>query len=155
MTTLIIIILLIVLGVILLLLEFLVIPGITLAAVGGVLMIAGGIYLAYDTYGNTIGHLTVLGSLVLCGIALVLALKSRTWNRIMLKAEVDSKVEKLEEEKVHVGDQGVCISRLAPMGKIKINRLVVEAKSTGAYIDEKTKVEVIGILDKIVIVKPL
>ncbi|WP_321295884.1 NfeD family protein [Marinifilum fragile] len=150
-----IIVLLILLGVLLLLLEFLVIPGITLAAIGGVLMIGGGIYLAYDHYGNTIGHLTVLATIIFCGISLVLALKSNTWNKIMLKTEVDSKVDKLEEEKIHIGDQGVCLSRLAPMGKIKINKTVVEAKSTGAYIDEKSKVEVIGVMDKIVIVKPI
>ncbi|PXX96124.1 hypothetical protein DF185_20285 [Marinifilum breve] len=150
-----IIVLLILLGVLLLLLEFLVIPGITLAAIGGVLMIGGGIYLAYDHYGSTIGHLTVLATIIFCGISLVLALKSNIWNKIMLKAEVDSKVEKLEEEKIHVGDQGICLSRLAPMGKIKINKTVVEAKSTGAYIDEKSKVEVIGVMDKIVIVKPI
>jgi membrane-bound ClpP family serine protease len=85
----------------------------------------------------------------------VLALKSNTWNKIMLKAEVDSTIDKLEDEKVNVGDQGTCVSRLAPMGKIKVNKKIVEAKSTGAYIDEKTKVEVIGILDKVVIVKPI
>lgn len=150
-----IIVLLIVLGVLLLLLEFLVIPGITLAAIGGVLMIAGGIYLSYDHYGNTIGHLTVLATIIFCTLSLILALKSNTWNKIMLKTELDSKVEKLESEKVKVGDQGICVSRLAPMGKIKLNKKIVEAKSTGVYIDEKTKVEVVGILDKIVIVKPI
>lgn len=150
-----IIVLLILLGIILLLLEFLVIPGVTLAAIGGVLMIAGGIYLAYDNYGNMVGHLTVLATIIACGIALVVALKSKTWNKIMLKAEVDSKVEKLEEKKINVGDQGICLSRLAPMGKIKVNKTIVEAKSTGAYIDERSKVEVVGIMDKIVIVKPI
>jgi membrane-bound ClpP family serine protease len=153
--TLFIIILLIVLGVVLLLLEFLVIPGITLAAIGGVLMIAGGIYLSYDHYGTAIGHWTVLATIVFCGGVLALALKSKTWNKIMLNAEVDSKVDKLEEESITIGDQGVCMSRLAPMGKIKINKTIVEAKSTGAYIDEKSKVEVVGIVDKTVIVKPL
>lgn len=150
-----IIILLIVFGVVLLLLEFLVIPGITLAAVGGVVMIVGGIYLSYDHYGSSIGHLTVLATLVFCAIVLVLVLKSNTWNKIMLKTEIDAKVDKLEENTVSVGDQGVCVSRLAPMGKVKINKIIVEAKSTGMYINEKTKVEVIGVIDKTVIVKPI
>lgn len=150
-----IIVLLIVFGVVLLLLEFLVIPGITLAAVGGVVMIVGGIYLSYDHYGSSIGHLTVLATLVFCAIVLVLVLKSNTWNKIMLKTEIDAKVDKLEENTVSVGDQGVCVSRLAPMGKVKINKIIVEAKSTGMYINEKTKVEVIGVIDKTVIVKPI
>ena len=150
-----IIVLLIVLGIGLLLLEFLVIPGVTVAALGGVLMIGGGIYLSYDHYGSSIGHMTVLGTLIFCGISLALALKSKTWQKIMLKAEVDSKVEKLETEDITVGDQGICVSRLAPMGKIKLNKKIVEAKSTGVYIDEKTNVEVVGVIDKIVIVKPI
>jgi membrane-bound ClpP family serine protease len=150
-----IIVLLILLGVLLLLLEFLVIPGVSLAAIGGVLMILGGIYLAYDHYGNTIGHLTILASIMVCSISLILALKSNTWNKIMLNTEIDSKVEKLEEEKIKVGDHGICMSRLAPMGKIKVNKIIVEARSTGAYIDEKSKVEIVGIMDKIVIVKPI
>ena len=66
--TIFIIVLLIVLGIGLLLLEFLVIPGVTVAALGGVLMIGGGIYLSYDHYGSSIGHMTVLGTLIFCGI---------------------------------------------------------------------------------------
>jgi membrane-bound ClpP family serine protease len=150
-----IIVLLIVFGIVLLLLEFLVIPGITLAAVGGILMIVGGIYMSYEHYGNSIGHLTVLSTIVLSGISLALALKSKTWDKIMLNTEVDSKVLKLDDANISVGDQGVCVSRLAPMGQVKLNQKIVEARSTGTYVDEKTKVVVVGIIDKIVIVKPI
>jgi membrane-bound ClpP family serine protease len=150
-----IIVLLITLGITLLLLEILVLPGITLAAIGGVVMMGAGIYLSYHQYGSTVGHFTVLGTLILSGSALVLVLKSKTWNRIKLDAEIDSKVDKLDESSVSVGDVGICISRLAPMGKIRVNKTVMEAKSQGTYIDEKTKVEVVGIMDKVVIVKPL
>ena len=150
-----IIVLLIVLGIALLLLEFLIIPGVTVAALGGVLMIGGGIFLSYDHYGSSIGHMTVLATIIFCSISLAVALKSKTWQKIMLKTEIDSKVEKLELENITVGDRGVCISRLGPMGMVKLNEKIVEAKSTGVYIDEKAYVEVVGIIDKIVIVKPI
>ena len=150
-----IIILLLVLGVVLILLEFFVLPGITVAGIAGIVMMFCGIYLSYDHYGNTIGHLTVLGSVVFSLLALWLALKSGTWNRIMLKTEVDSKVEKLEKNVVVVGDEGICLSRLAPMGQVRINNHIVEAKSTGIYVDEKTEVKVIKIVDKIIVVKPI
>lgn len=153
--TIFIIILLIVFGVVLLLLEFFVLPGITVAGIGGVVMMLGGIYLSYHHYGSTTGHLTVIGALVFNLLALWLALKSGTWNRIMLKTEIDSKVEKLEDDLVHIGDKGICLSRLAPMGQVKINNHIIEAKSTGSYIDEKTPVEVIKIVDKIIVVKPI
>jgi len=153
--TIFIIILLLVLGVVLILLEFFVLPGITVAGIAGVLMMLGGIYLSYHHYGNMIGHLTVLGSVVFSLLALWLALKSGTWNRIMLKTEISSKVEKLEEDSVVVGDEGVCLSRLAPMGQVRINNNIVEAKSIGTYVDEKTEVKVIKIVDKIIVVKPI
>jgi membrane-bound ClpP family serine protease len=73
----------------------------------------------------------------------------------MLNTEVDSKVLKLDDANISVGDQGVCVSRLAPMGQVKLNQKIVEARSTGTYVDEKTKVVVVGIIDKIVIVKPI
>lgn len=153
--TIFIIILLLALGVVLILLEFFVLPGITVAGIAGVLMMLGGIYLSYHHYGNMIGHLTVLGSVVFSLLALWLALKSGTWNRIMLKTEINSKVEKLEEDSVVVGDEGVCLSRLAPMGQVRINNNIVEAKSIGTYVDEKTEVKVIKIVDKIIVVKPI
>ncbi|PKQ65119.1 hypothetical protein BZG02_04645 [Labilibaculum filiforme] len=150
-----IIVLLIVFGIVLLLLEFLVIPGITVAAIGGVLMIVGGIYMSYDHYGSSIGHLTILATVIFGIISLFLALKSKTWNKIMLNTEVDSKVQKLDDENINIGDQGICVSRLAPMGKVKLDQKIVEARSTGSYVDEKTKVIVVGIVDKVVIVKPI
>ncbi|WP_372752789.1 NfeD family protein [Labilibaculum sp.] len=150
-----IIILLIVFGIVLLLLEFLVIPGVTVAAIGGILMIAGGVYMSYHHYGYSVGHLSILSVIILFGASFALALKSKTWNKIMLKTEVTSKVEKMEDSDVLIGDQGVCTSRLAPMGMVKMNNKIVEAKSMGTYIDEKTPVEVVGIIDKIIIVKPI
>lgn len=153
--TIFIIVFLLVLGVVLILLEFFVLPGITVAGVGGVVMILGGIYLSYSHYGNTIGHLTVLASVVFSLIALWLALSSGTWDRLKLKTEIDSKVEKLEDNLVQVGDQGICLSRLAPMGSVRINNHIVEAKSTGTYVDERTLVEVIKIVDKVIVVKPI
>jgi len=153
--TIFIIILLLVFGVVLLLLEFFVLPGITVAGIGGIVMMLGGIYLSYHHYGSTVGHLTVLASVVFSLLALWLALKSGTWNRIMLKTEIDSKVDKLEKDLVQIGDQGICLSRLAPMGQVRINNHIIEAKSTGTYVDEKTKVEVIKIIDKVIVVKPI
>ncbi len=147
--------LLIALGILLLLLEFFVIPGITFAAIGGVLLIGGGIFLAYHHYGSTIGHMVSGISVLVAAVALLVVLKSNTWNKIKLKAQIDAKVEKLDEDMLCAGDRGVCLSRLAPMGKIRVNGQIVEGKSMGNYIDEKSKVEIVDIVDQIVIVKPI
>ena len=54
------IIILIILGVVLLLLEFLVIPGTTIAGIGGILLIAIAVYYGYEVYGTKTGHIAFL-----------------------------------------------------------------------------------------------
>ncbi|MFA8432972.1 MAG: NfeD family protein [Marinifilaceae bacterium] len=148
------ILLLILLGIVLLLLEFLVVPGITIAGIGGVLLLVGGIFLSYHSYGIQTGHYTLIGTLLFTGMVLMLALKSKTWKKLMLDAQIDSKVEKFEEDKIKEGDEGVALTRLAPMGTVSINNIVLEGKSIGPFIDEKTSVVVVKVVNKIVIVKP-
>ena len=58
-------------------------------------------------------------------------------------------------EAVAVGAKGVTISRLSPMGKVEIDGKLYEAKSGGEYIDQRTKVEVVGFENFAVIVKKM
>lgn len=62
------IILLIIAGLILLLLE-LVIPGGVVGTIGGIATIAG-IILMYDIYGNLYGTISLVVSLIVCGVGL-------------------------------------------------------------------------------------
>lgn len=148
-------ILLIVVGIILLVLEFVVIPGITVAGIGGVILCAAGIILSYKEYGVAIGNYTLLGSILLFTIVIVYSLKAKTWKKIALNSEIDSKVNVIDHEHLHVGDTGIALSRLAPMGKARINGITVEAKSTGIYIAENTDIEVIKVNGSNITVKPL
>ncbi len=119
------IVLLLLLGIVLLLLEFLVVPGVTIAGIGGVIMMGGGIYLAYTTYGSTVGHIILLSVLVVNIVLIMYALKSRTWKKFMLESKVDSSVD-TDTPEINVGDTGSCVTRLAPMGKVRIGDIVVE-----------------------------
>ena len=56
--------------------------------------------------------------------------------------------------KIKPGDEGITISRLSPMGKLRINNMVIEASSTGEYINPRTKVVVVRLSGPKVIVKP-
>lgn len=150
-----IIVLLVVVGIALLVLEFVVIPGITIAGIGGFILSFAGIFLSYKLFGTAIGTYTLLGSILLFVIAIVYALKAKTWKKIALNSEIDSKVNVIDHENLHVGDTGIALSRLAPMGKAKINGITVEAKSTGIYIPENTEIEVIKVNGSNITVKPL
>ncbi len=146
------VILLIALGILLVLLEILVIPGTTIAGVGGILFLAGGIYFAYDKFGTTVGHYILLGVILFIILSLYFSLKSKTWSKLMLHSKIESKTNIIDEDKVKKGDSGVTITRLAPMGRVLINGENVEAKSEH-FIDQNVEIEVEKILDYKIIVK--
>ena len=74
----------------------------------------------------------------------------------MLNKDIESKVEVgLEKEIIKVGDRGEAITRMAPIGKVLINGLVVEGKSQKGFVDQHTPVEVIKVLNTQVIIKPI
>ena len=58
-------------------------------------MIAG-IWLAYARIGITEGHYTLAATLGVNVIGLLLALRSKTWNKAMLSTEVASKVRTID-----------------------------------------------------------
>ena len=149
------IILLILVGVALLVAEFFVFVGSVVAGVAGFVLTATGVFLAYKTYGTSVGNYTLIGAGILFLIAVYFALRSKTWKKIALHSELDGKVNTIDEHEIKVGDKGVTVSKVAPMGKVRVNDVVVEAKSTGIYIEENTDIEVIKVYGSNILVKPL
>ncbi|GAB4304270.1 MAG: hypothetical protein Kow0068_26100 [Marinilabiliales bacterium] len=149
------VVLLILLGVILVLLEFLVFPGVTVAGIAGTLFIAAGVYYSYSKFGYSVGNYTLAGSIVFVLLVIIYALRGKTWKKVALDTAVDSKVNTIEDNKIKPGDTGVCVSRLAPMGKVLINGEYYEAKSYSNFIDHKTEIVVVKIENGKLIVKPI
>lgn len=150
------IILLIALGILLFVIEFLLIPGVTIAGIGGAVVMGVAVYMSYKTHGNTVGNYTLIATLILTIGGFTYALRAKTWNRLMLKKNIDGKVEVgLENETIKVGDRGESITRMAPVGKVLINGLVVEGKSQRGFLDQHKPVEVIKVLNTQVIIKPI
>jgi membrane-bound ClpP family serine protease len=133
---------LIIVGLLFLILEILVVPGTTVVGVVGFILIAIGVWQTYAAYGTPAGHWVLAGTLVLTIAALVLSLRSDTWKRFMLKSNLDGKANTFDEDAVKVGDEGIAISRLAPMGKALINNQYFEVSSSGDLIDEQSKIVV-------------
>jgi membrane-bound ClpP family serine protease len=149
------IIFLIVVGIILVLLEFLVIPGTTISAIAGLLLISSGIYLSYTNLGSNTGHLVFAGTAIATTLAIIFSLRSKTWKKAMLNTEITGVANTYEMTKIQVGDKGITMSRLAPMGKVMVNDNVYEAKTFSQFVDQKTEIEIIKIEQNIIIVKPL
>ncbi|PLX15022.1 MAG: hypothetical protein C0599_17695 [Salinivirgaceae bacterium] len=150
------VIILILLGVVLLLLEFLVIPGTSIAAIGGIIFMGTGVYMAYETFGTFIGNWVLAGSLVFFVVSFIWAIRSGTWKKYGLKANIDGVVSQTEAlDEVKKDDEGVTVSRLNPMGRVKINSKYYEAHSYEGYIDQQTPVKVIKVDYNKIIVKQI
>ena len=151
------IIFLIILGLLLFVVEFMLIPGISVAGIGGAVCLLTAIVFSFVSFG-TQGGLLVLGLTVIVMVLLtVLMLKAGTWKKFMLKTSIDSKVDTVgaEEGKVKAGDRGVTVTRLAPGGKVLVNGEYYEAKSIDILLDPRQEIEVVRIDDNKLIVKPI
>ena len=148
------IVLIILLGLFLFILEFFVFPGVTVAGIGGLIFTSGGVFLTYQNYGTTYGSIALVATLFVGIILMVLSFRSKTWNRLMLHSKVEGQVETVEESNIHVGDEGVAITRLNPIGKVMINSELIEGKCPGHFVDENTAVVVKEVHKTYIIVKP-
>lgn len=150
------IIILIVLGIFLFVIEFLLVPGVTIAGIGGLVLTVFGVYKSFNDFGPTVGIWVLIGTILLSVFVIAMSLRARTWNKLMLSTNIDGTVDRdLEENQVKPGDKGEALTRLAPMGKIMINGLVREAKSVEGYVDEHTKVEIVSIEGTRISVRPI
>ncbi len=150
------IILLILFGIFLFIVEFFLIPGVTIAGIGGAILVGVSIYFAYKTHGSTTGNLTLLGAFLVILVTLVVAFRSDTWKKLMLGSEVQGKVTYgLENGRIKVGDTGETVTRLNPVGRVMVNDILVEAKSMAGFVDQNKKVTVIKVLTTQIVVKPL
>lgn len=150
-----IILLLILLGIVLMLIEFTILPGITIAGIGGILVFAYSIYLAFTSYGTLAGFLTLGFVLIVSPLLVVFLFRGKTGKKLTLGAVVSGVANEIDTEKLKVGDTGVTVGRLAPMGKARINDLVVEVKSNGLFVDPGEKVKIIQIEKSLITVEPL
>jgi membrane-bound ClpP family serine protease len=151
-----IIIILIVLGILLFVIEFLLVPGVTIAGIGGLILTTFGVYKAFSDFGATVGIWVLIGTILLSVFVIAMSLRARTWNRLMLKTNISGSVDtNLTEQQVKTGDRGTTLTRLAPMGKILVNDLVREAKSIEGFVDEHSEIEIVSVEGTRISVKPI
>jgi membrane-bound ClpP family serine protease len=149
------IVILILVGLILLLVETLLIPGFAVTGILGIASMGGACYLAFTNHGNTAG-IIVTAICIILGVGLVfLALRSSTWKKATLETSLDEAVDvKPEQKGITAGDKGVALSRLAPIGMIRLeDGTKVEAASVDGLINAGTTVVVDSIAAEKIFVK--
>ncbi len=150
-----IILFLVFLGIVLLLIEFAIIPGVTIAGIGGLLMLGAAVYFAFKIYGTVAGFVALIFVLVVSPILIFRMFKTRMGKKMMLDSKITGISSEIKPGTVHTGDEGITVSRLAPIGKVRIGSEIFEAKSTGSFIDQNTRIRVVDILRMQIIVEPI
>lgn len=139
-------------AILLILLEIFLLPGITIAGISGFLFAIGGLIYAYMV-NATMGHIALATSVVAFAAIFFWLLRAKSFHRVALHTEVDSKLVSSRELGIDPGDEGITLSRLAPIGKATIKGITVEAKSQDELIDEDCAVVVVRVDGYNVIVK--
>ena len=149
------IVILILVGLILLLVETLLIPGFAVTGILGIISMGAACYLAFTRLGNTAGVI-VTAICIILGFGLVLlALRSSTWKKATLETKLDEAVDvKPEQKGIEAGATGVAVSRLAPIGMIRLeDGTKVVAASADGLINAGTPVVVDSVVSEKIFVK--
>ncbi|MDR0989269.1 MAG: nodulation efficiency protein D (NfeD) [Prevotellaceae bacterium] len=146
---------LIAVAIVLLLVELFLIPGTSIAGLLSGCCFVFACYFAFSRSGATAGYITLVISIVACAGAVVWFMRSKTLDHIALKEEITSTVDREVPPEVKVGGTGIAITRLALIGSAEIAGRIVEVKSSGGFLDEKTPIVVSRITDGIILVEPL
>lgn len=149
------VIFLVLLGLFFLVAELVFLPGAALGVILSLASYAAATYFAFVRIGMVGGFITLGIILLLSLIATIISLRAKTWQRFALKNKVEGQSMQTPAEEVRIGDCGVTISRLSPMGKVMIGGKEYEAKSAEAYIDQRTEVTVTGFENFTIIVKSI
>lgn len=142
-------------GLALIIVELIFIPGTTVVGLLGAGFSIVGIVLCYDTFGSTTGFYVLIGMLVVTLFTLFLSFRSGAWSKFSLKSAIDGKVNEGIMTNIHVGDEGVTISNLRPMGKAEFNNRPFEVKTSGNFVASGEKVKITQIESHQIVVEPL
>ena len=143
---------LIVMAIVLFLIELFLVPGISVAGFGALACVIYANYHAFTYLGTGAGLITLAISIVTGIGSIVWFMQSKTLDKISLKKNITSKVDKHAEHSLIVGDTGISTTRLALIGQAEINGKIVEVRSIDGFLDEKTPIIVKRISDGAVLV---
>jgi membrane-bound ClpP family serine protease len=145
---------LVVVGLVLLLIEILFVPGTTVVGIIGFVVLAIGVGLSFKYFGREVGWMALGTTSVLAGVTLYVSFKSNLWARFALKSAITSKVNE-DPQGIAVGEEGVALSALRPIGKAEIGKRTFEVKTQGGYVETGKRIRIIQIVSNQIIVEPI
>ncbi|MFT5954392.1 MAG: membrane-bound ClpP family serine protease [Cyclobacteriaceae bacterium] len=151
----IIVISLIVFGLGLIIVEVIFVPGTTVVGIAGLIIGTYGVYEAYSSFGTTTGHVVLGITILTSAVSLILALKSKSWERFSLSESNTGRVNDDFKVELNVGDIGKTISSIKPVGKALFNDVIIEVRSNGEYIAENQNVKVLRVEPNKIVIEPI
>jgi len=140
-------------GILLILVELFLIPGVGVAGFLGLASFGGSCYYAFAHFGTSMGTIVTVVCVSMTLGLLYYTLRAKTWKKLALDTVIDSKPKPWES--ISVGDPGITVTRLAPMGMARFGSVTCEVKSMENIIDPGVNIEVVSVEDKIIYVKPV
>lgn len=142
-------------GICLIVIEVIFIPGTTVVGIAGFICLGFVVYLGFTYFDNTTGTIILITTFAGSVTVLILAFKSKAWQRFSLKDENSGRYNEDFKLTLHVGEQGITISSLRPSGKALFQDKEIEVRSNGEYIKENETVEVTRIESNKIYVAPI
>ena len=144
---------LIIAGLILFIIEVFLLPGISIAGIISAVCLLYANYYAFDTMGTLPGCITLVISAIGVITITIWFMRSKTVDKLSLKKTIDYKPEPLKGLNLKAGDEGIALTRLALIGNAEFDGNIIEVRSTGDFIEEKSKIRIERIRDGIVMVE--
>lgn len=144
---------LIIAGLILFIIEVFLLPGISIAGIISAVCLLYANYYAFDTMGTLQGCITLVISAIGVIAITIWFMRSKTVDKLSLKKTIDYKPEPLKGLNLKAGDEGIALTRLALIGNAEFDGNIIEVRSTGDFIEEKSKIRIERIRDGIVMVE--
>ncbi len=142
------------LGLALIIVEIVLVPGTTVVGVIGVIFVGAAVLITFNQQGREVGWYMLLGSASVTALALYFGFRSNTWSRFANNSVIKSKVNEGLTATLQLGDEGVALSTLKPMGTAQFKSGQFEVKTLGDYVDVGTKVTIVHLDGNQIIVKP-
>jgi membrane-bound ClpP family serine protease len=151
----IIILALLVIGLGLVIVELVFIPGTTVVGLLGLIFTGTAVIISYNHFGSDVGFFVLMGTLVATLVALFYSFRTGAWTKFSLKSSNDGKVNEGLLSDLHIGDEGVTVSTLRPIGKAEFRNRIFEVKTLGSYIEQGQPVKITQIYSNQIVVEPI
>jgi membrane-bound ClpP family serine protease len=145
----------ILLGLLLIALEIIFIPGTTIVGFIGAASVIVGVVYTYITFGNTVGNWSLVALLLFCSVGFVVLIKSNVWSKMALNDKEQFKTNEELISKINVGDEGLALSDLKPMGKALFHASEFTVQSSIGFIEVNSKIKITHIQASKILVEKL